>query len=441
MASPIEPRTLKGFRDYGPKEQLARQAMLTVVQNAFERFGFLPMSTPVLEYKDILLSKYGDDEKLVYTFTDMGGREVAMRYDLTVPLARFVAQNKGQIVFPLKRYQIGPSWRADNTQRGRLREFIQCDIDTVGTRSDFFGTADAEIIACLAKALEDLGVDNFLVRVNDRRMFELLTYDQADRESLREVLRCVDKLDKIGLSGVVGLMKERGVSQELALKVEEVLQWGKGTETLENLSKINDEGAAQVNYWRKLLDNICALGVPQEKVVFDPTVTRGLDYYTSTVFEFGLTGVEGYGSIAGGGRYNDLLSSFGNASIPAVGGSLGFDRLYEYMQEQGRVVGTSKVDVVIFNMSGNATWVPPVVLGMASELRLKGVNVDLYFDDAKLEQQFKYAENKNAKFAVLYGEEEQSKGVVKVKDLATRDQQEVGVDNLSEFLLAKLEER
>src|SRR3989338_2406255 len=192
----IEPRTLKGFRDYGPKEQLARQQMFAKIQSVFERFGFLPLSTPVLEYKDILMGKYGEEgDRLLYSFKDNGDRDVAMRYDLTVPMARFVAQNQNKLAYPFKRYQIAPVWRGENTQKGRLREFYQCDIDIVGTESR---TADAEVMACICLALEALGVTNYELRINDRRIFSIFTgADQA------EIIRAVDKLDKVGREGVL----------------------------------------------------------------------------------------------------------------------------------------------------------------------------------------------------------------------------------------------
>ncbi|MDQ3018723.1 MAG: ATP phosphoribosyltransferase regulatory subunit, partial [bacterium] len=198
----IEPRVLKGFRDYGLQEQSVRQDLFRKIQSVFERFGFLPLSTPVLEYKDILMGKYGDDEKLVYSFKDNGDRDVAMRYDLTVPMARYVAQNQGQLTFPFKRYQIAPVWRADNPQKGRLREFYQCDVDVVGTDSVL---ADAEIIACLCQALEAVGVTDYRVRLNDRAVFKNFSI---------ETIRAIDKIDKIGLEGIIAEMKEKGVASE-----------------------------------------------------------------------------------------------------------------------------------------------------------------------------------------------------------------------------------
>jgi histidyl-tRNA synthetase len=203
----IEPRLLKGFRDYGPKEQTIRQQMVAKIQNVFERFGFLPMSTPVLEYKEILTGKYGEDEKLIYSFKDNGDRDVAMRYDLTVPLARFVAQNKQQIVYPFKRYQIAPVWRADNPQKGRLREFMQCDIDVIGSDSLL---ADVGVVACVCSALDEIGVDNYELRISNRGIFNTLSRAMhLDSVQSIEVVRAIDKVKKIGIDGVVKLLQEK----------------------------------------------------------------------------------------------------------------------------------------------------------------------------------------------------------------------------------------
>lgn len=418
----IEARTLKGFRDYAPKEQLARQQMFAKIQSVFERFGFLPLSTPALEYKEILLGKYGDEEKLVYSFKDNGDRDVALRYDLTVPFARFVAQNQGQLTYPFKRYQIAPVWRAENTQKGRLREFYQCDVDIVGTENEFLGPADAEVIACFATVLEELGISNYVIRLSDRFLYSMFAPTGNELDQIPEVLRCVDKLDKIGLDAVVQLMVERNINEGLRNNITELLSWGTGDALLEKIAARDDLGASSVKFWRRLIDTIVGLGVAREKVVFDPSIARGLDYYTSTVFEFGLTGVEGYGSVVGGGRYNDLLTTFSEKSMPAVGGSLGIDRLYEYLEASGKLPGKLGVEVAVLNM-GEATWSDTVRI--ATELRAAGINVDLYYDNAKLEKQFKYAESKGARIAVMMGEDEKARGVVKVKNLQTREQVEV----------------
>ncbi|HEX3099562.1 MAG TPA: histidine--tRNA ligase [Patescibacteria group bacterium] len=397
----IEPRLLKGFRDYGPIEQLARQQMFSKIQSVFERFGFLPLSTPVLEYKDILIGKIGEDEKLIYSFKDNGDRDVAMRYDLTVPLARYVAQNQGQLTFPFKRYQIAPVWRADNPQKGRLREFYQCDVDAVGTDSP---VADAEVIACLCLALEAVGAKNYKVRLNDRATFEGLS---------QESIRAMDKLDKIGVDGVVAEMKEKNVSDSEIKTVQQTIT-GKARIIPKNLADI--------------IELIASNGIDASKIGFDPTIARGLDYYTGTVFEIYLDDAKEFGSICSGGRYDGLVDKFSTQSLPAVGGSIGVDRLIQALTEMGVMENAQPIRALILNQNEELL---NNYLKLAADLRAGGVNVEFFYSDAKLDKQFKYAESKGIPYAIIMGEAEVKDGTVQLKDLAKREQETVSVADLT----------
>ena len=399
----IEPRLLKGFRDYAPSEQLARQQMFSKIQSVFERFGFLPLSTPVLEYKEILMGKYGEDEKLVYSFKDNGDRDVAMRYDLTVPLARFVAQNQGQLVLPFKRYQIAPVWRADNPQKGRLREFYQCDVDAVGTDSNL---ADAEVIACLCMALEAVGVKNYKVRLNDRATL---------KEFSVQTIRAIDKLDKIGIEGIVKEMEENGVSKEEIEKAKSLVSAGART-VPENTADLI-----------KQLEQYSLAG----QVEFDPTIARGIDYYTGTVFEIILIDKPEFGSICAGGRYDGLVDQFSSQSLPAVGGSIGIDRLIAALTEMGQMQSVQPIRALVLNQ--NEALVESY-LKIATNLRAEGINVEFYYSAAKLDKQFKYAESKGIPFAIIVGETEVKDGTVQLKNLATREQETIVLGDLSEKL-------
>ena len=399
----IEPRLLKGFKDYSPTEQLARQQMFAKIQNVFERFGFLPLSTPVLEYKEILMGKYGDDEKLVYSFKDNGDRDVAMRYDLTVPLARYVAQNQGQLTLPFKRYQIAPVWRADNPQKGRLREFYQCDVDAVGTDSVL---ADAEVITCLCQALEAVGVTNYKVRLNDRAIF---------KDFSPATIRAIDKIDKIGIDGVVTEMVANEVSNDEIEKAKTLV--GKSSSAPESVNAII-----------KLIEASKLTG----KVEFDTSIARGLDYYTGTVFEIVLADKPEYGSICGGGRYDGLVDQFSNQSLPAVGGSIGIDRLIQALTEMGSMESVQPIRALILNQ--NET-LQNSYMELAASLRTAGVNVELYYTAAKLDKQFKYAENKGIPYAIIIGETEAKDGTVQLKDLAKREQETIPLDDLQKRLL------
>ncbi len=385
------------------QEQASRQAMFTKIQSVFEQFGFLPLSTPILEYKEILMGKYGDDEKLVYWFKDHGDREVAIRYDLTVPLARYVAQNQGQLTFPFKRYQIAPVLRGDNPQKGRLREFYQCDVDAVGSDNPL---SDIEVVACCAKAIEALGVKNYKVRISDRELLKDLS---------QEAIRALDKVDKIGIDGITKEMKDRGVSDK---EIELATQLVEGT-------RITAPARLQ-----KVIDGLKDYGL-QGQVEFDATIARGLDYYSGTVFEIVLPDKPEYGSICGGGRYDGLVDQFSSQSLPAVGGSIGIDRLYGALEELGLVPKTNGLQVLILNLDEQ---LQTKYIALASQLRSSGFNTELYYEPAKLDKQFKYAERKAIPWAVVMGEKESAEGKVQLKNLDTREQEELTIEELTSRL-------
>lgn len=396
----IEPRTLKGFRDYSANEQFARQAMFAKIQTVFEQFGFSPLSTPALEYKEILMGKYGDDEKLVYSFKDNGDRDVAMRYDLTVPLARYVAQNQGSLQWPFKRYQIAPVWRADNPQKGRLREFYQCDVDVVGSDAEL---ADAEVIACAAKAVEAVGVTNYKILINDRSILSAFSED---------AIRILDKVQKIGVDGMVAEMRERGVSSTEIEQAKSLIGGSKPT-IPQRLSRVIS-----------LLQQFGLKG----QIEFDPSIARGLDYYSGTVFETVLLEKLEYGSICSGGRYDGLVNNFSETPLPAVGASIGIDRLYGALDELGLLPRPEVNSVLIVNVEAELT---ADYVQLAAELRVNGLAAEVYYEAAKLDKQFKYAERKGINWAVIIGSAEKSNNKVQLKNLSTREQQEL---NKSELL-------
>ncbi len=429
----IEPRLLKGFRDYGPEEQAARQAMFAKIQSVFERFGFLPLSTPVLEYKDILIGKIGEDEKLIYSFRDNGERDVAMRYDLTVPLARYVAQNQNKLTLPFKRYQIAPVWRAENTQKGRLREFYQCDVDVVGTESPL---ADAEVMACICKALEELGISNYELKINDRRIFNgFSSILQTDEKQIKEIVREVDKFEKIGKDQVIKNLKEKNVSQLVIDQVNAFLSLGNGEQALEDIGKVASGLVDFIKPYKdqllELKKNVASQGIALNSIIVDLYIARGLDYYTSTVFEIVLPENPEFGSIVGGGRYDSLVDQFSEKSLPAVGGSIGIDRLFEAMKELGLVKSEGLITALVLNLDEN---LQSDYVQIVSTLRNAGINSELYYEPAKLDKQFKYAENKGIAFAVILGEQEKQQGIVQVKNLETREQQEIKQTELVSYL-------
>lgn len=396
----VEPRTLKGFRDYSANEQYARQVMFQKIQTVFEQFGFSPLSTPALEYKEILMGKYGDDEKLVYSFQDNGGRDVAMRYDLTVPLARYVAENQGSLLLPFKRYHIAPVWRADNPQKGRMREFYQCDVDVVGSDSVL---ADAEVIACLAQALEALGLTSYKVRLNDRSILKFASPD---------AIRVLDKVEKIGVDGMVKEMTDRGLPTA-DIELAKQLTSGGDKRPPERLTQV-----------LAALEKFALKG----QVEFDPTIARGLDYYSGTVFEIILLDKPEYGSICGGGRYDGLLGNFSDLQLPAVGGSIGIDRMYGALEELGLLPKPSATSTLILNIEAELL---DDYLALARQLRGAGIQTELFYETTKLDKQLKYAERKGLGWAVILGSEEKGSGKLKLKNLQSREQIEVSREELA----------
>lgn len=390
--------TPKGFRDFLGKEARKRQSVLNILTQVFERFGFEPLLTPALEYAEVLKGKYGEEEKLIYEFEDRGGRQVALRYDQTVPLSRVIASYPN-LTKPYKRYQIQPVWRAENPQKGRYREFVQVDFDTVGSASLL---ADAEVIACAVASLEELGFEKFTVRVNDREIFANLP---------NSVIAAIDKIDKIGKEGVFALIKAQNYSD---FQTEEILK--KITESTPT-QKIN-----------QLFDFLDQLKVNKNACAFDPSLARGLDYYTGLIFEIE---VEGYtaGSIGGGGRYDKLISLVSENTFPAVGFSFGFDRIMEALEtvKPSEVPSSGTVVLVtIFNPEFlNAS------LEAAATLRNSGINTEIYLDpEAKLEKQMKYADQKSIPFALIIGPDEIKEKVVTLKNLRDRKQEKIKISQI-----------
>ncbi|MEM7518690.1 MAG: histidine--tRNA ligase, partial [Planctomycetota bacterium] len=327
----IQPRTLKGFRDYLPDAMLERERLISTAKSVYRSYGFAPIDTPALEYEEVLTGKGGaESDKQLYRFTDHGGREVALRFDLTVPFARFAAQHIGQLGTPFKRYHIGPVWRGENTQRGRYREFLQCDFDTIGTTSVL---ADIETGLVIHDLLEAVGAGEFRLHCNNRKALSgLLEKIELEGEGAQAaVLRALDKLAKIGPEKVVAEMVSAAGASET--QAREVLRLGslEGTndEILEDLqglvagSEIGERGVAEL---RQVSDALRDVGIPSSRFALDVSIARGLDYYTGTVFETFLADLPGIGSVCSGGRYDDLAGLYTKESLPGIGASLGLDR-------------------------------------------------------------------------------------------------------------------
>jgi len=422
----------KGTRDHLPDAMRLRLAVFDTLRRVFEEHGFHALQTPAFERIDTLMGKYGDEgNKLIFKILkrgkggERGECDQALRYDLTVPLARVVAMNP-QLRMPFKRWQIAPVWRADRPARGRFREFVQCDCDIVGSSS---ALADAECLSVASTSLQALGFTDYRLRINHRVLLAALaaTVGAADRET--ELLVAIDKLDKIGRDGVSKELLGRGFTQAQVEAVWRVLappSTGRD-EVLAHLeAQINGDGvAAAVARLKEVVELARALGVPDEALVIDPTLARGLDYYTGIVYEFTLDGVD-MGSVGGGGRYDGLVGMFGKRQVPAVGLSLGVERLILILSEQGRSLpGVGGVDVTV-TLVDEAHRVHAA--RTAAAMRGAGLRAELILDPTKLGKQFKHANAIGSRFVATIGPSEVAAGGVALKDLSTGEQEILPLD-------------
>lgn len=424
----ITPRTLKGFRDWPPEAMIPRERLIDIARRVYRSYGFCPIDTPALEYLEILSGKGSDEtDKQLYKFEDHGGRSVGMRFDLTVPLARFAAQHIDKLGTPFKRYHIATVWRGENTQRGRYREFMQCDFDTIGTRSS---AADIETVLVIHDLMRAIGFSDFTIRLNNRMVLTglLESLDLADRSVA--VLRALDKLGKIGPDAVAKEMAATaGATPEQArgvLKLSEIT--GGNDEVLrqvESLVSASETGQAGVAKLRELLAGTAAGGVPDERLRLDLSIARGLDYYTGSVFETFLDALPGIGSVCSGGRYDNLAALFTSRELPGVGASLGLDRLLAAMEELEmieRVATPAPVFIPFFDKDRLHDY-----LRLAASLRAAGIGVEVYPDPKKLGQQLKYADRRGFVIALIAGGDEFANGVCQVKNLRTGEKQDVSL--------------
>lgn len=422
MAQPkIKPRLPKGMRDFLPNEMLKREYVFSIVREVFHLYGFEPLQTPVMELTETLMGKYGEDaEKLIFNAQHLGGKEeLSLRYDLTVPLARVVSQYENEISLPFKRYQLSPVWRAERPQRGRYREFYQCDADIVGVEGM---NADAEIISMIVTALRRFGFKQFSVKINNRKLLTGMgQYSGVAEGQLGDLYRSVDKFDKIGAEGVQKELTERGIAPDAVARMMELIQSRQpGIANLDYLDKVLGSIPAAADGLRELRDlagYLSDANVPPEFYEFDFTMVRGLGYYTGPIFETIIT-EPNLGSVTGGGRYDDLIGLFRKDSLPTVGTSLGIERIIDLMDElklyPPHIVGTVvQALVAVFDESTRSAST-----ALAAELRAAGVNTELYLQDKNLGKQFNYADKKGIPLVAVLGPEEVAAGVVKLKRLS-----------------------
>lgn len=446
----MKPSLAKGTRDFTAREVINRRAIINTLQKNFELFGFQPLETPSFENLSTLTGKYGEEgDRLIFKILNSGDyaaktndedwnaknsqklisqiSEKALRYDLTVPFARFVAMNHGQLVFPFKRYQIQPVWRADRPQKGRFREFYQCDADVVGSESLW---QEVELVQLYLKSFSELQIPVTL-HINNRKILSGLAEFAGISEQLIDFTVALDKLDKIGKEGVVKELLEKNISQESIDQLD--FLFSQSDDALENVLQLkekfagNEIGLQGVEELEFVLTKCMDLGISTENLKFDITLARGLDYYTGAIFEVKANDVA-MGSIGGGGRYNNLTEVFGVKNIPGIGISFGLDRIYLVMEELGLFPDNSESTVkYLFANYGETEAVE--ALKIIQKIREKGISAELYPESAKLKKQFTYAEKKGIPNLVFFGEQEISEGNITVKNLENSEQKTWSIDD------------
>lgn len=427
----ITPRTLKGFRDYLPETMLVRERLMETARRVFRSYGFSPIDTPALEYAEILTGKGGEEsDKQLFQFKDSGDRDVAMRFDLTVPLARFTAQHLAEIGTPFKRYHIAPVWRGENTQRGRYREFVQCDFDTIGTDAN---ASDIETLLVIHDLLVALGFERFTIRVNNRLILNGVLSQLGLQDKTVGVLRSLDKLAKIGADAVVAEMVERVGATEA--QARQVLELANPQITLDQLTTMlagNETGMLGVSRLRELFSAATTAGLPMDRVELDVSIARGLDYYTGTIFETFLGDLPSIGSVCSGGRYDNLAGLFTKERLPGVGASLGLDRLLAAMEEL-KLIGTQATPAPVLVTQFDAARLGDY-LRIGRMLRADGINVEVYPEATKLGKQLKYADRKGFALALIAGSDEFAQGLWQVKNLKTGAAEKVEESRLSQTI-------
>lgn len=450
-----KPSLPKGMRDFGPKVLQKRNYIFAVIKNTFERFGFQPLETPTMENLSVLTGKYGDEgDQLIFKVLNSGDflsnvtlndledgykkttrkiSEKALRYDLTVPFARYVVMNRNEITFPFKRYQIQPVWRADRPQKGRYREFYQCDADVVGTNSLL---CEAEIVLMIDEVLTTLGLTDFTIKINHRGILAGIAEAIGEKGREGEICVAIDKLDKIGQEGVEKELIERGIAAKSIERLRPLLSFsGENDSILEDLDPVlvnSEEGLRGLTELREVFSYLQHFDIKTAKVELDTTLARGLSYYTGCIFEVKVNKVQ-MGSISGGGRYDNLTGMFGLPNVSGVGFSFGVDRIYDVMEElqlfDKTVASGTKVLISNFDKAAEIYSLP-----ILQKFREAGIAAELYPEAAKLKKQMTYADNNNIPFVLLIGSQEMGSGNLNLKNMQTGEQESLKLEQILEKL-------
>ena len=427
----VTPKTLSGFMELLPNEQVLFNQMKETIQKSYEKFGFLPIDTPVIESSEVLLAKAGGEtEKQLYSFSK-GDSNLTLRFDLTVPLAKYVAEYYNELTFPFRRYQIGKVYRGERAQRGRFREFYQCDIDIIGD-GELNIINDAEIPSIMYNTFKNLGLDNFTIRINNRKILNGL-FEHVDAKDVAvDIMRTIDKIEKIGRENVIEELKTLGLNDS---NIETIISFIeiKGTvdEILEKLNTLNIENESfktGIEELTQVVKYIRLFNVPDNYFALDLTIARGLDYYTGTVYETFLNEYKSIGSICSGGRYNDLSGYYTDRNLPGVGMSIGLTRLFFILNDIGLIKAqkNSISDVLVISMVEDLS----MSIKTANILREAGINTEVYFDNKKIKAKFKYADKLKIPYVIVIGEDEINTGLLTLKNMTTGEQERLSVEDI-----------
>lgn len=431
----IQPRILKGFRDFLPEQMIPKKKIIRLLETVFENYGFSPIDTPALEYTEILLGKgSGETDKQIYRFTDHGKRDVSLRFDLTVPLARYVSQHSNELVFPFKRYHIAPVWRGENTQKGRYREFYQCDFDILGSDSIF---ADYEILLVIKKGFEAIGCKDFTIHVNNRAILNGVLEHFNISTNYEDFLRIIDKIYKTDYEQIVSelseLVEDRSVVEEILtlLGVDKENTSGiTGSRIFDVLNNVktvlSDEYAVKVDDLMRIFTFMKDSQI-LDNYAFNPVITRGLDYYTGIVFETFINDRKEFGSVCSGGRYDNLTGLYSKNSVTGVGGSFGLDRLLSLLEDKGMLESKkSTSDVMIFNMDGENS---EVYFSLAEKLADNNVRSEIIYEQKKIAAQFKFTEKKGITYAIITSKKELGQNKLNLKNIETgQEYKEINIE-------------
>lgn len=417
METFIQPKILKGFRDFLPQDEILRSDLIEKLTKTFRSYGFVPIDTPVLEYTEILLRKSnGETEKQMFRFEDNGGRDVAMRFDLTVPFARFTAQHKEELYFPFKRYHISKVWRGEKPQAGRYREFVQCDFDTVGSDS---AVSDFETLSLMKEALSAIGVDEIKIHVNHRGIFNRFLKKLGLSEKSEDILRAVDKIAKVGEEKVSAELEEiTGNADSSAKIIDYIKPLSSFEETLSHIEELAGGEDEDSKRMKTIFSMMKAAGI-EGTYMLDPAITRGLDYYTGIVYETFLEKLPSIGSVCSGGRYDNLAGLYMKEKLPGVGSSIGLDRLIAGLSELGITNAKgSYLDVEIFNTDENLNV---QYQELAAKLRKEGISVEVFPDTVKINKQYSVTDKKQIPWGIMLSSNSETANTITLKNLKTRE--------------------